>query len=117
MLTNDIDANGNLFTAHLFTVRRTAPCAGPGWRVHLHLDPKYTGTDSFTYEDIGVDGTSNVATVTLTVVPKVFVVTNTTDSGTGSLRRAIGTPTWPPAPAPDTIQFDIPGTGPFPIAR
>jgi hypothetical protein len=47
-----------------------------------------------------------------------FVVTNTNDSGTGSLRQAILTSNSTPLSAPSTpnqITFAIPGTGPFTI--
>ena len=48
----------------------------------------YTGTDSFTYDDVQNGVTSNVATVTISVNPKTLYVTNTGDSGPGSLRQA-----------------------------
>lgn len=41
-----------------------------------------------------------------------FVVTNTNDSGAGSLRQAILSSNATP-PGPNTISFNIPGTGPF----
>ncbi len=59
--------------------------------------------------------TSNVATVTIQVHPKTFVVTNTNDSGPGSLRQAMLNANLSNSPPADTIQFDIPGTGPFTI--
>ena len=86
MLANDIDANGNLFTAQLVHDPSHGTVAlNPDGSFTYTPSTQYTGTDSFTYQDVGADGTSNVATVTLTVVPKVFVVTNTNDSGAGSL--------------------------------
>ena len=57
--------------------------------VHLQPDSGYTGTDSFTYDDVADGQTSNVATVTISVNPKTLYVTNTNDSGPGSLRQAL----------------------------
>ncbi len=79
-------------------------------------DSGFTGTDTFTYEDTASGQTSNVATVTIQVLPKTFVVTNTNDSGPGSLRQAMLYASQSNSPPPDTIDFDIPGTGPFLIA-
>ena len=76
----------------------------------------FVGTDTFTYEDVQGSNTSNVATVTITVLPKVFVVTNTNDSGQGSLRQALFYANLSNSSGPDTIEFDIPGTGPFVIS-
>jgi hypothetical protein len=76
----------------------------------------FTGTDSFTYQDVASGQKSNVATVTIQVLPKTFVVTNTNDSGPGSLRQAMFYASQSNTPPPDTIDFDIPGTGPFLIA-
>ena len=73
----------------------------------------FTGTDSFTYEDLQGSTTSNVATVSITVNPKTFTVTNTNDSGPGSLRQAILNANQATSAAADTIRFKIPGTGPF----
>ncbi len=75
----------------------------------------FAGTDSFTYEDVQGSNTSNIATVTITVLPKTFVVTNTNDSGAGSLRQALFYANQSNSAPPDTIDFDIPGTGPFVI--
>ena len=72
----------------------------------------YTGIDTFTYKDT-VYGQSATAQVTITVAPKTFVVTNTNDSGPGSLRQAILNANLATHAPPDTIQFAIPGTGPF----
>ncbi|MGO9343056.1 MAG: beta strand repeat-containing protein, partial [Acidimicrobiales bacterium] len=60
--------------------------------------------------------TSNLATVTIAVDPKTFTVTNTNDSGPGSLRQAIINANLATSATPDTILFKIPGTGPFTIA-
>ena len=76
----------------------------------------FVGTDSFTYDDNNGTTTSNVATVTIFVQPKTLVVTNTNDSGPGSLRQAILEADNASTSAPDTINFDITGTGPFTIA-
>ena len=66
--------------------------------------------------DVESSEKSNVATVTFSVNPKTFVVTNTNDSGLGSLRQAILDANLATSAPPDTIQFDIPGSGPFTIA-
>jgi hypothetical protein len=49
----------------------------------------------------------------LFAVGVTFTVTNTSDSGTGSLREAIGDSN--ASPGDNTIHFAIPGTGPFTI--
>ncbi len=76
----------------------------------------FTGTDSFTYEDVVAGQTSNIATVTIQVRPKTFFVTNTNDSGPGSLRQTILFANQSNSTPPDTIKFNIPGTGPFIIS-
>jgi hypothetical protein len=76
----------------------------------------FLGTDSFTYQDVEGSAVSNIATVTIQVQPKTFVVTNTNDSGPGSLREAITSANRSNSPPPDTILFNIPGTGPFTIS-
>jgi hypothetical protein len=76
----------------------------------------FIGTDSFTYEDTLSGQTSNVATVTISVNSKTLVVTNTNDSGTGSLRQALLAADASNSPGPDTIDFKIPGAGPFVIS-
>ena len=60
--------------------------------------------------------TSNVATVTISVNPKTLYVTNTNDSGPGSLRQALTEAAASNSPGADTIDFKLPGTGPFVIA-
>jgi hypothetical protein len=113
---NDIAENLQPFTS----VVVTNPSDGT---VTLNSDGAFTyvpkanflGTDTFTYEDVQGSNTSNIATVTITVLPKVFVVTNTNDSGSGSLRQALFYANLSNSPPPDTIEFDIPGTGPFVI--
>jgi hypothetical protein len=79
-------------------------------------DKGYTGTDSFTYDDTADGVISNVATVTISVNPRTLYVTNTNDSGPGSLRQAMITANASNAPGADTIDFNIPGTGPFMIS-
>ena len=49
-------------------------------------------------------------------VASPFVVTNTSNSGTGSLDQAILNANMNPGSGPEVISFDIPGTGPFTIA-
>ena len=114
---NDIATKGGSFSS----VEVTGPAHGS---LTLNADgsfsytpnKNFTGTDSFTYEDIQGATTSNVATVTIAVNPKTFTVTNTGDSGTGSLRQAILNANQATSAAPDTILFKIPGTGPFTIS-
>ncbi len=60
--------------------------------------------------------TSNIATVTIGVNPTTLYVTNTSDSGPGSLRAALSVAALANGPGADTILFDIPGTGPFIIS-
>src|SRR5262249_51379676 len=75
----------------------------------------FTGTDSFTYDDVQNGVTSNVATVTISVNPKTLTVTNTNDRGPGSLRAAMTAAAASNSPGADTILFKIHGTGPFVI--
>ena len=49
----------------------------------------YTGVDTFIYKDTASGSIRRPRQVTITVAPKTFVVTNTNDSGPGSLRQAI----------------------------
>ncbi len=78
-------------------------------------DEDFSGTDTFTYR-LGDDAISNVATVTIEVVREggdALVVTNTNPDGGGSLRSAIAFANDNPnGSVPDTISFNIPGTGP-----
>ncbi len=114
---NDLSINGQPFTS----VVVTGPSDG---RLTLNPDGSFTytpkknfvGTDTFTYEDVQGSTVSNVATVTIDVNPKVYTVTNTNDSGPGSFRAAILGANLATSAPPDTINFDIPGTGPFTIA-
>lgn len=52
--------------------------------------------------------------VATSLAAATFVVTNTSDSGSGSLRQAILDAE--DMPGPDRIEFSLPGTGPFTIA-
>jgi hypothetical protein len=114
VLGNDISADNGVFTAALVN--------GPSHGT-LVLNPdgsftytpkgSYTGPDSFTYDDVEGTATSNVATVSLSVNSKTQVVTNTNDSGPGSLRQALFIADSSNTSGPDTIKFAIPGTGPF----
>ena len=114
---NDISADGGTFTSVLVS-------SPPHGTVTLNADGSFTytpksgfvGTDQFTYEDLEGTLTSNVATVTIQVNPKTWVVTNTNDSGPGSLRQAILNANLSNSAPPDTIKFNIPGTGPFLIS-
>jgi len=76
----------------------------------------FTGADTFTYYATNGTNNSNVAKVTIDVNPKTFTVTNTNDSGPGSLRQAMLDANLATSAPPDTILFKIPGTGPFTIA-
>jgi hypothetical protein len=115
--TNDLAINGQPFS----TVLVTGPADGS---LTLNADGSlsytpnsgFIGVDHFTYKDVQGSTVSNVATVTIDVNPKTYVVTNTNDSGPGSLRQAILGANLATSPAPDTIDFDIPGTGPFTIS-
>ena len=114
---NDLATNGQPFSS----VVVTKPSHG---KLSLQPDGAFTytpntnfiGTDTFTYKDVQGSTVSNVATVTIDVNPKVYTVTNTNDSGPGSLRQAILGANLATSAPPDTILFDIPGTGPFTIA-
>jgi Bacterial Ig domain/Periplasmic copper-binding protein (NosD) len=114
---NDLASNGEPFTSVIVT----NPADGS---VTLNSDGSFTyipdanfvGADTFTYEDVQGSVTSNEATVTINVLPKTFVVTNTNDSGAGSLRQAMFYAGLSNSSPPDTIDFDIPGTGPFVIS-
>jgi hypothetical protein len=114
---NDLSFNGQPFSSVVV--------AGPSdGSLTLNPDGSFTytpnknfvGTDTFTYEDVQGKTASNVATVTIRVNPKVYTVTNTNDSGPGSLRAAILGANLATSPEPDTINFNIPGSGPFTIA-
>ena len=114
---NDVAANLQPFTSEIVT----NPSNG---NVTLNADGSFTyipdanfvGTDTFTYQDVQGSNTSNVATVTINVLPKMFEVTNTNDSGPGSLRQALIDASHSNTPPADTIDFDIPGTGPFVVS-
>jgi len=78
-------------------------------------NPGFTGVDTFTYYAIDDSlGNSNEVTVSITVNPAVsLMVTNTNDSGAGSLRQALITANMDPG---STIAFNIAtGTAPFVI--
>jgi hypothetical protein len=101
-VTVTTDASGN---AVILTAVPTAlPVGTPVSATATNLS---TGDTSEFSQDIAT---------TLVVLP--FTVTNTNDSGPGSLRQAIldanATPNAAPS-IPDQIIFNIPGTGPFPI--
>ena len=116
VLSNDFALDGGMLTAELLS----GPSHGS-----LALDPDgsftyapaagYIGPDSFTYSAMEGAQISDVATVSINVFPKTFYVTNTDERGPGSLGQAILDADVANDPAPDTILFDIPGTGPFVI--
>ena len=114
---NDVAANLGPFTSVLVTnpSNGSVTLNSDGSFTYIP-DANYVGTDTFTYEDVQGANTSNVATVTINVLPKTFVVTNTNDSGPGSLRQAMFYASQSNTPPADTIDFDIPGTGPFVIS-
>ncbi|WP_165226319.1 beta strand repeat-containing protein [Aquisphaera insulae] len=113
---NDSTSDGGVFSAALVK----GPAHGS---VVLNPDgsfeyaPKggYTGLDTFTY--VAVEGltSSAAATVVISVNAKTQVVSNTNDSGPGSLRQALAVAAASNTAAPDVIKFAIPGTGPFVI--
>jgi hypothetical protein len=106
---NDIAENGGTFTSVLVA----APAHGS---VKFNADGSFTytpatnfvGPDTFRYMDVAKNQQSNVATVTITVSPKTFIVTNTNNSGPGSLRQALLDANLSDSAPPDTIEFDIP---------
>jgi hypothetical protein len=114
---NDFSVSGGSFTS----VQESSPAHGT---LSFNSDgsftyvpnKNFTGTDSFTYEDVQNSVTSNIATVTISVNPTTLVVTNTNDSGPGSLRAALTAAAASNGPGPDTIDFKIPGAGPFVIS-
>ncbi len=118
VLGNDLDVHGG-------GPLRASLVSGPlHGRLQLNADgsftyapgPEFLGTDSFTYEDTLGSQTSNVATSTITIYATTFAVTNTNDSGPGSLRQAILDLNQAESPTPDLIAFSIPGgPGPFTI--
>ncbi|QEH36898.1 3-dehydroshikimate dehydratase [Aquisphaera giovannonii] len=114
--TNDISADNGTFSAALVhgTSHGTVVLKPDG---SFTYTPKgnYTGQDSFTYVAVEGLSASNVATVTISVNAKTQVVTNTSDSGPGSLRQALLIAASSNTPDPDVIKFAIPGTGPFVI--
>jgi hypothetical protein len=114
---NDLAINGQPFSS----VEVAGPSHGsltlnPDGSFTYTPDKNFVGTDTFTYDDVQGSTVSNVATVTIQVNPKVYIVTNTNDSGPGSLRAAMLGANLATSAPPDTINFDIPGTGPFTIA-
>ncbi|MHB1558377.1 MAG: Ig-like domain-containing protein [Isosphaeraceae bacterium] len=112
VLTNDISADGGTFTAAVVTDPAHGVLAlNADGSFTYQPSPDYIGVDSFTYEDVEGTATSSPATVTIDVNPKTYVVTTTADRGTGSLRWAIDRANLSNSSLPDTIQFNIPGTG------
>jgi hypothetical protein len=115
--TNDISSVGGTFTSAVVAnpAHGTVVLNANGAFTYTP-NTGFTGTDQFTYHDVAGTLVSNVATVTIQVNPKTWIVTNTNDSGPGSLRQAILNANLSNSAPPDTIQFDIPGTGPFEIS-
>ena len=70
VLANDTDANKDSLTAFLVSapVHGTLTLSGDG-SINYTPDPNFSGTDSFTYRASDGQSTSNLATVTLNVVP------------------------------------------------
>ncbi|MFT5143649.1 MAG: YVTN family beta-propeller protein, partial [Thalassolituus oleivorans] len=64
------------------------------------------------HQNLGITGTMTVDAIQMAISP--LVVTNTTDSGVGSLREAINFANT--NPGLDSITFDIPGAGPHTIS-
>ncbi len=113
---NDFSVYGGTFTSQLVTMTSHGTLTFNSNGSFTYV-PKsgYTGTDSFTYDDVQNGVTSNVATVTISVNPKTLYVTNTNDSGPGSLRQALTEAAASNSPGADTIDFKLAGTGPFVI--
>jgi hypothetical protein len=113
VLSNDSDPNGSLVPASVTVASqgtRGQAVANPDGTITYTPNPGESGEDSFTYtveDDQG--GLSDAATVTVTIgdaLPQTFTVTNTNDSGVGSLRAAIQAAN--ANPGADTIDFAIP---------
>jgi hypothetical protein len=114
---NDFSVFGGSFTS----VQESSPAHGTltfnsDGSFNYVPNKNFTGSDSFTYEDIQGNVTSNIATVTIAVNSKTLTVTNTNDSGPGSLRAALTAAAASNSPGADTILFKVPGTGPFVIS-
>ena len=116
VLGNDYDLAGNPLTAVLVqtTAHGSLSFQSDGAFTYTP-DTNFLGTDTFTYYDTDGTNTSNTATVTLNENPLSLDVTNTNDSGPGSLRQALLVADLSTSASPDTIRFKIPGTGPFTI--
>ena len=116
LLLNDLAGGTGAITAEVAALpaHGTLTLAADG-SFRYQPDAGYAGPDSFTYRAVQGGARSAVATVTLSVNPKILYVTSTADDGPGSLRQAILTANTSNTPAPDTIRFAIPGTGPFQI--
>ncbi|WP_148596529.1 Ig-like domain-containing protein [Aquisphaera giovannonii] len=110
---NDLAFDGGAFSTNLVRGpgHGTLTITADGGFLYVPA-PGYVGTDSFTYQDRLGNATA-LATVTITVASKTLVVTNTNDSGPGSLRQAILDADLATTDAPDTILFDLQGDGPF----
>ena len=118
VLANDYDLTGGTLSAVLVTTTSDGSLSlQPDGAFTYTPDAGFVGTDTFTYYD--TDGTyqSNVATVTINVNPKTSTRSPTrTTAGPARSARRSSAPTSPARAPPDTILFDIPGTGPFTIA-
>ncbi len=115
--STDVPDSGGAFTS----ARVTPPSDGTlalnpdGSFTHIPM-AGFSGVDTFTDDDIQGSVASNLATVTINVIPQALVVTNTNDGGPGSLRQAITTADQSTGVNTETIRFDLPGAGPFVIS-
>jgi parallel beta-helix repeat protein len=112
LLANDVAPSGTSLTAEVV--------AGP---MHGQLvlnqdgsfvytrDAGFVGADRFTYVARAGEAVSNVGEVLLDVLQTIFTVTNTDDSGPGSLREALLAANAVQI-GPVTIQFQIPDSDP-----
>jgi VCBS repeat-containing protein len=94
ILTNDRDEDGNILSAILITgpSHGTLTLNADGTLTYMPTD-LFSGTDSFQYQVTDGSGTSNIATVTIDVVPSVSPGGGGTTTGGGIADTGSGTGT------------------------